>query len=123
LHKLSTRLVKANGAVFVGNVNASALAKTRQAKSVLDAGWSAFRTMLQYKCADAGVWFAEVDETFSTQTCSVCKSRAGPKGRKDLGIRGWQCTVCGAIHDRNVNAAHNILAAGHRRLAEGILVR
>ena len=122
LHKLSTRLVKANGALFVGNVNASALAKTRQAKSVLDAGWSAFRTMLLYKCADAGVWFAEVDEAFSTQTCSRCNSRAGPKGRKDLGIRGWQCPVCEAIHDRNVNAAHNILAAGHRRLAEGILV-
>jgi putative transposase len=121
LHKLSTRLVKANGAIVVGNVNASALAKTRQAKSVLDAGWSAFRTMLQYKCDDAGVWFDEVDEAFSTQDCSVCKSRAGPKGRKDLGIRGWQCTVCEAVHDRNVNAAHNILAAGHRRLAEGIL--
>jgi len=122
LHKLSTRLVKTNGALFVGNVNASALAKTRQSKSVLDAGWSAFRTMLLYKCADAGVWFAEVDEAFSTQTCSVCNSRAGPKGRQGLGMRGWQCTVCGAIHDRDVNAAHNILAAGHRRLAEGILV-
>jgi len=122
LHKLSTELTKANGALFVGNVNASALAKTRQAKSVLDAGWSAFRTMLQCKCDHAGVWFAEVDEAFSTQTCSVCNSRAGPKGRKDLGIRGWQCPVCRAIHDRNVNAAHNILAAGHRRLAEGILV-
>jgi putative transposase len=121
LHKLSTRLLKTHGALFVGNVNAGALAKTRQAKSVLDAGWSAFRTMLLYKCADAGVWFAEVDEAFSTQTCSVCNSRAGPKGRKDLGIRGWQCTVCEAVHDRNVNAAHNILAAGHRRLAEGIL--
>jgi hypothetical protein len=70
----------------------------------------------------AGVWFAEVDEAFSTQTCSRCNSRAGPKGRKDLGIRGWRCTVCEAVHDRNVNAAHNILAAGHRRLAEGILV-
>jgi len=122
LHKLSTRLVKTNGAVFVGNVNASALAKTRLAKSVLDAVWSAFRTMLLYKCDDAGVWFAEVDEAFSTRTCSVCNSRAGPQGRKDLGIRGWQCTVCEAVHDRNVNAAHNILAAGHRRLAEGILV-
>jgi putative transposase len=75
-----------------------------------------------HECALAGVWFEEVDEAFSTQTCSRCDSRAGPKGRKDLGIRGWQCAVCGAIHDRNVNAAHNILAAGHRRLAEGILV-
>jgi len=121
LHKLSTRLVKANGAIFVGNVNAPAPAKTRLAKSVLDAGWSAFRTMLLYKCADAGVRFAEVGEAFSTQTCGVCNSRAGPKGRKDLGIRGWQCTVCEAVHDRNVNAAHMILAAGHRRLAEGIL--
>jgi len=119
--KLSTRLVTGHGAIFVGNVNASALAKTRHAKSVLDAGWSAFRTMLQYKCADAGVWFDEIDEAFSTQTCSVCNNRAGPQDRRGLGIRGWQCGVCGAIHDRDVNAAQNILAAGHRRLAEGIL--
>jgi IS605 OrfB family transposase len=122
LQKLSTRLVKANGAIFVGDVNASALAKTRLAKSVLDAGWSAFRTMLRYKCADAGVWFDEVGEAFSTQTCSRCNSRTGPKGRKGLGIRGWQCSTCEAIHDRNGNAAHIILAAGHRRLAEGISV-
>jgi putative transposase len=122
LHKLSTRLVNGYGALFVGNVNASALAKTRQAKSVLDAGWSAFRTMLSYKCAHAGVWFEEVDEAFSTQTCSVCNSRTGPQGREGLGIRGWRCGVCGAIHDRDVNAAQNILAAGHRRLAEEILV-
>jgi transposase len=122
LHKLSTEQTKGHGAIFVGNVNASALAKTSQAKSVLDAGWSAFRTMLLYKCADAGVWFDEINEAFSTQTCSVCNSRAGPKGREGLGIRGWQCSACGAIHDRDVNAAQNILAAGHRRLAEGILV-
>jgi putative transposase len=121
LHKLSTHVANGYGAVFVGNVNASALAKTRHAKSVLDAGWSAFRTMLSYKCAHAGVWFAEVDEAFSTQTCSVCNSRTGPKGREGLGIRGWRCGVCGAIHDRDVNAAQNILAAGHRRLAEEIL--
>jgi putative transposase len=120
LHKLSTGLVKSHGAIFVGNVNASALARTRHAKSVLDAGWSAFRTMLQYKCAYAGVWFEEVNEAYSTQTCSACDSRAGPKGREGLGIRGWTCGACGAIHDRDVNAARNILAAGHRRLAEGI---
>src|ERR1035438_578314 len=112
LHKLSTDLVKASGAIFVGNVNASALAKTRQAKSVLDAGWSAFRTMLLYKCDDASVWFAELDEAFSTHTCTEWPGRAAPKGGEGLGIRGWQCSVCGAIHDRDVNAAHNVLAAG-----------
>lgn len=100
LHKLSTRLVREHGAIFIGNVNASALAKTRQAKSVLDAGWSAFRTMLQYKCDDAGVWFEEINEAYSTQTCSCCKSITGPKGIAELGIRGWQCSVCGAEHDR-----------------------
>lgn len=125
LHKLSTQLVKRYGAIFVGKVSASQLAKTPLAKSVLDAGWSTFRTMLQYKCDDAGVWFgvwfAEVDESFSTRTCSACASRTGPRGREGLGIRQWTCVACKTIHDRDTNASHNILAAGHRRLAAGIL--
>jgi transposase len=90
------------------------------AKSVHDAGWSAFRTMLRYKCDFAGATFAEVNEAFSTQTCSACDSRSGPKGIAGLGIRVWTCSECGTVHDRNVNAAKNILAAGRRRLAEGI---
>jgi IS605 OrfB family transposase len=122
LHKLSTRLVAEHGAIFVGNVNASALAKTRQAKSVLDAGWSAFRTMLSYKCDDAGAWFLEVNEAYSTQTCSVCEARSGPKGIAGLGISEWQCAVCTTVHDRNVNAARNIRTVGRHRLAEGISV-
>jgi putative transposase len=127
-HKLSTKLVQGYGAIFVGNVNASALAKTNQAKSVLDAGWSAFRTMLQYKCDHAGVWFDEVNEAYSTQTCSCCKKRTGPKGREGLGSRitdptkGWVCSDCGTAHHRDINAAINILAAGHGRLAGGIPV-
>ena len=121
LHKLSTQLVNEYGAIFIGSVNASGLAKTRMAKSVLDAGWSAFRTMLRYKCDDAGVWFEEVDEAYSTQTCSCCGSLTGPKGVAGLGIRGWQCSVCGAEHDRDVNAARNILQTGMRRAVEGPL--
>jgi putative transposase len=120
LHQFSTHLVREHDAIFVGNVDASALAKTPHAKSVLDAGWSAFRTMLRYKCAFAGVRFAEVDEAFSTRTCSACCARSGPQGIAGLGIRAWTCGECGAVHDRDVNAAKNILAAGRRRLAEGI---
>ncbi len=122
LHKLSTRLVRDNGAIFVGNVNASGLAKTSMAKSVLDAGWSSFRTMLQYKCDHAGVWFEEVNEAFSTQTCSSCGSLpdSRPKGIAGLGIREWTCSDCGAHHDRDVNAARNILRRGRATLAAGI---
>ena len=120
LHKLSTALVEQYGAVFVGNVDSSKLAKTRMAKSVLDAGWTTFRTMLRYKCDDAGVWFDEVPEQHSSVTCSVCKSRTGPTGLVGLRMREWTCRACGTAHDRDINAARNILAAGHRRLAEGI---
>jgi transposase len=67
------------------------------AKSVLDAGRSTFRTVLQYKGADAGVWFEEVDEAFSTQTCSVCKKRTGPKGQEGLGMRSGSASEARCI--------------------------
>jgi hypothetical protein len=119
LQKLSTALVREYGVIFIGNVNISTLAKTRLAKSVLDEGWSAFRTMLQYKGADASVWFEEVDEGYSTQTCSCRASRTGPKGAAGLGIRSWRCEVCGTLHDRGANAAKNILAKGMLSRAAG----
>ena len=122
LHRLSTALVKEYSAIFIGNVNASALARIRLGKSVLNAGWSLFRTMLQYKGDHAGVWFDEVDERYSTQTCSCCNRRTDPGGRKGLGIRKWACLECGTYHHRDINAAVNILAAGRRRLAEEIPV-
>ena len=128
-HQESRKLVNNFAAIFVGNVNAQALAKTKLAKSVLDAGWSNFRTLLKYKCEDAGVWllseaeawFDEVDEKYTTQTCSCCGSRdSSPKGRTGLRIREWTCMQCGILHDRDINAAKNILALGHERLAGGI---
>ena len=112
LHKLSTSQARRCAAVFVGDVDAKALAQTRMAKSVLDAGWSAYRTMLKYKCDDAGVWFKEVDERFSTQECSVCHAHTGPKGREGLSVRAWTCSGCGTEHDRDVNAARNIRDRG-----------
>jgi putative transposase len=112
LHKLSTELARTSAAVFVGNVNPKALSQTRMAKSVLNAGWGTFRAMLQYKCDDAGVWFREVDERYSTQDCSTCGTRAGPAGRQGLAVRSWQCPCCGTQHDRDVNAAVNIRNRG-----------
>jgi IS605 OrfB family transposase len=122
LHKLSTNLVKQNRAIFVGNVNAATLAKTNMAKSVLDAGWTSFRTMLSYKSIATGVLFEEVNEAFSTQTCSCCGTLpdSRPRGITGLGIREWTCSECGAHHDRDVNAAKNILQRGHALLAVGI---
>lgn len=118
LHKLSTRLVRTHAAVFVGNVNASALAKTGMAKSVLDAGWSMFRNQLAYKAIRHRVVFQEVNESYSTQTCSQCASVEGPRGVAGLGVRRWQCS-CGVFHDRDTNAAKNIVARGLTSLEAG----
>ena len=120
LHKLSTALVKTNSLVVVGDVSSSKLTKTHMAKSVNDAGWSMFKQMLEYKCRIAGSRFEVVNESYTTQTGSI--SDSSPKGIAGLGIREWTCEDCGAVHDRDVNAARNILAAGHCRLAVGIPV-
>jgi IS605 OrfB family transposase len=118
LHKFSTQLVRENAAIFVGDVASSKLVKTKMAKSTLDAGWSMFKTMLEYKGHQAGVVFEEVNEAYSTQACSQCGSIEGPKGLNGLQIRQWTCG-CAAVHDRDVNAARNIAARGLARLAEG----
>jgi IS605 OrfB family transposase len=122
LHQETSVLVKQHAAIFVGNVNAKALAKTSMAKSVLDAAWTTFRTQLQYKALRHGVVFAEVNEAFSTQTCSCCgiNPPSSPKGRAGLGIRQWTCSDCGSVHDRDINAARNIARLGLQALAEGI---
>ncbi len=109
LHKLSTTIVRENQAVYVEDLAVSGLARTRLARSVHDAGWSTFVQMLAYKARKHGRTFARVDRWFpSTRACSVC----GDIGEaKPLQVREWTCR-CGTTHDRDVNAAKNILAAG-----------
>ena len=92
LHKEALKLVKTFDYIAVGNINAAALAKTRLAKSVLDAGWSSFRHLLRYKAIERGAWFEDVDERMSTRVCSTCGRASGPKGVADLGIRDWVCS-------------------------------
>lgn len=117
LHKASTDLMRANRRIVVGNVSASTLAKTKMAKSVLDAGWSVFRSYLAYKALRHQVEYAEVDEAWTSRTCSACGvvPASSPKGMGALGIRTWRCDACGASHDRDVNAARNILSGAERR--------
>jgi putative transposase len=108
-HKQSTTVIRENQAVFVEDLCVKGLARGRLAKSVHDAGWGMFVRMLKGKAVRYGRAFSKVDRWFpSTRMCSVC----GVVGEnKPLHVRTWTCT-CGTVHDRDLNAAINILAAG-----------
>ena len=117
-HKFSTNVVRAASAVYVGNVPVKLLTQGNNAKSGYDAGIYSLKTMLSYKCEHAGIDYKEVNEAFSTQVCSTCGAlpSTSPKGRADLGVRQWACCNCGTLHNRDLNAAINIViaGAGHR---------
>lgn len=125
IHKFTTAMAENYGAIFVGDVSSKKLVKTRMAKSILDSGWGMLKTQLEYKAIARSVVFVEVNERNTTQTCSGCGciSQNSPKGRAGLGIREWSCPECGELHDRDVNAAKNILRLGHQSLDAGIPAR
>ncbi|MGX6605489.1 RNA-guided endonuclease InsQ/TnpB family protein [Micromonosporaceae bacterium Da 78-11] len=108
-HKLSTTIIRDNQAVYVEDLCVVGLGRTRLAKSVHDVGWASFTGMLEYKAARYGRTFGRVDRFFpSTRMCSDC-GRITDK--MTLDVRAWDCP-CGSHHDRDVNAAINIKAAG-----------
>jgi putative transposase len=109
-HRLSTMLIRENQAVYVEDLCVTGLGRTRLAKSVHDAGWSQFVGMLEYKAARYGRDFAKVDRFAPTsQVCSAC---GVSDGKKPLSVREWKCVGCGAVHDRDLNAAKNVLKLG-----------
>lgn len=113
-HKTARRLIDENQVVAVETLGVSALARTRMAKSIHDAGWSMFLRVLAEKAADAGRVVVSVPREFpSSQVCSVCGVR---DGKKPLGVREWTC-ACGAHLDRDCNAAVNIMDEGLRLLS------
>lgn len=122
LHQQSARIVRDHGLIVVGDVKASTLARTAMAKGVLDVGWSSFRAMLRYKARlRGGGACLEVSEYGSSQTCSECGGlpASRPRGIAGLRERVWACSDCGAVHDRDVNAARNILRLGQQTLGGG----
>jgi len=121
-HQLSTALIRDNQAVAVEDLAVKALGRTRLAKSVHDAGWSAFVAMLEYKARLYGRAFHRIGRfTPTSQTCSACGVKEGPK---PLHVRAWQCRACRAWLDRDINAAVNVArAAGLAVTACGARVR
>jgi len=117
LHVASAQIVRDHAEIYVGDVSPSNLKRTKMAKSVSDAGWAMLRNMLSYKSIATGGIMRVVSERFTSQTCSCCGTipDSSPKGMGALGIRHWQCSDCGADHDRDVNAAQNILRVGLER--------
>lgn len=113
-HKFSRKMVDRYQYLYVGDVSSSRLIKTSLAKGVYDAAWGQLKSMLKSKGQQAGRTVLIVNESYTTQTCSHCGARSGPRGRVMLDVRQWCCTACSVTHDRDVNAAINIRAAGRK---------
>jgi IS605 OrfB family transposase len=127
LHEQSTRLVRENKLIVVGDIRPRSAMDTdlpgkggrNIRKSVLDASWSAFRSMLRYKAIGHGAEYIEADESESSATCSACGAHSGPEGIAGSRMRVWDCDGCGTRHDRDTNAALNFLLALERQRPAG----
>ena len=118
LHKLSTRLINENQVIAVESLSVSNMQKNRcLSKSISDASWSEFLRQLEYKANWYGRELVGIDKWYpSSKRCSDC-GYTMPK--MPLNVRQWTCPECGSIHDRDVNAARNVLAAGLAVSAHG----
>lgn len=111
LHKTSTRLVRDNDVIAIEDLAVKNMVRNRKlARVISDAGWGEFRRQLEYKAERAGRTLIVIDRWYpSSKTCSACGHL---RSNLDLGTRHWTCPACRTRHDRDVNAAKNILAAG-----------
>src|SRR5699024_10770494 len=114
LHKATSTLIKNHDFVAVEDLSASNLMKNHKLAFALgDVSWHSFSTKLKYKAERNGKTIQVIDRFYaSTQICSECEEKSGPCGLSQLNVREWTCSNCGVTHDRDVNAAKNILAKG-----------
>jgi putative transposase len=115
-HELSTEIVRSYDLIAIEDLKTKKMMKNhRLARSIADASWSEFGAMLEYKCDLYGKTLERVNPALTSQICSACgasNNRFGLSSLEWLGVREWDCPSCGAHHDRDVNAAENILALG-----------
>jgi putative transposase len=111
LHKVTTRLVRENQALAIEDLSVRNMVKNHSlARAISDASWSQFRRMLEYKADWHGRTVIAVDRFYpSSKTCSACGALAA---KMPLSVREWECASCGTVHDRDVNAAKVLVAAG-----------
>ena len=111
LHRASTRLVRSADVIAIEDLNVPGMVRNRHlARAISDCGWGEFRRQLAYKCKRYGRELVVIDRWYpSSKTCSACGHLLA---ELSLSTRTWQCPSCRARHDRDVNAAKNILAAG-----------
>jgi putative transposase len=122
LHRASARLVREHDVIVIEDLNVAGMVRNRSlAKAISDCGWGTFRRMIEYKAARAGRHLIVIDRwSPSSKTCSACGHLLAALR---LSTRTWQCPSCGTRHDRDINAAKNILAAGLAVSACGADVR
>lgn len=111
LHKLSTRIIRENQTVVIEDLPVRTPVRNHSlARAISDASWAELRAMLGYKASWYGRTVIAVNRFYpSSKTCSACGHLAAPL---PLNVREWECAACGSVHDRDVNAAKVILAAG-----------
>jgi len=122
LHKLTTRLVRENQTIVIEDLSVRNMVRNHSlARAISDAAWSDLRRMLEYKCAWYGRQLVAVDRFYpSSKLCSACGHLSASM---PLGVREWVCPSCGIVHDRDLNAARNVVAAGLAVMACGEGVR
>lgn len=110
-HKVSRKIVENFSEIYITNDNLRGQAKIF-GKSVSDAGISQLRQFISYKSENHGRKCVLVDSKNTTLTCSTCGAKTGPTGLGGLKVRSWECSACGAQHDRDINAAKVVLKTG-----------
>lgn len=115
IHSITTSLIKEFDVICMEDLNVTGMAKNKSlSKSIMDAGWGEFIRQLKYKSSWYGRSFVQIDRFYpSSQICSSCGHK---DGKKELSVRAWSCSACGVSHDRDMNAAQNILNKGFHDL-------